>query len=384
MGRRTIYALRNIVDFGTGFLRGYAMVRDLNRRDELAAREKEKYEFEKRERQRKEQYELGLKNIVDKYTTEPLLTEDAAGNITQVGTRQKKPDLRGALGMIEEVNAYNVAHGKFSPEGYAAALERAKKMREEGVFEAYQVLLQTGDPRRAVEQYNRVGEDRIKLDDTLRAVEVEHPLFGRYTKLVGQHESGAPAELDMFKAAAAVGGAKGFLDRAEKEARLRILRDEADTRSRESARRAEADAARDDRENRRIDILERIASRGSAAGAPKQTALQRNVEYLVANGVAKDAADAFGKLRTAMGKSEDDAILAVARDLARSPRFMGKGGPERAVEEATRMVRALRTERESEGGGFNSAEEVRSAFRAGRIDRARAIKELGNFGFAPE
>ena len=122
-------------------------------------------------------------------------------------------------------------------------------------------------------------------------------------------------------------------------------------------------------------------------GESSSTALMRNVDYLVKQGIAKDPADAFGKLRTSTEKPESDAIMSVASILARDPRYRGNAGMARARQDATDMVRSIRRG-ESTGRGesasrslFGSPEDVRRAYKRGEIDRPAATRELLNFGF---
>lgn len=127
-------------------------------------------------------------------------------------------------------------------------------------------------------------------------------------------------------------------------------------------------------------------------GEGKATALIQNMDYLVKSGVAADSKDAYNKLRTTMEKPEEDAVLALATTLAKSPGYRGKDGLNRAIADATGMVKSVRgggpaprpgsAAPPAQGAPYKSAEDIRAAFRAGTIDRATAEAELQKgFGY---
>lgn len=89
-------------------------------------------------------------------------------------------------------------------------------------------------------------------------------------------------------------------------------------------------------------IQRQLADVRAQRGTEAATALERNVMFLVKNGIAKDAVEGFAKLRTAMEKPEEDAILSVAGNLMKGPRYMGKDGWNRAVKDATTMVQTVK------------------------------------------
>jgi hypothetical protein len=135
--------------------------------------------------------------------------------------------------------------------------------------------------------------------------------------------------------------------------------------------------------------LERFKQKNGEGAA---TALMKNVTFLVDNGVAKDETDAFNKLRTTTEKSESEAITGLMGRLMQNPSYRGRGGASRAREDATAMVREIRNPGSSDAGdppasapprpsSFLSAEDVRAAYKAGKIDRPSAVRELGRFGY---
>lgn len=102
------------------------------------------------------------------------------------------------------------------------------------------------------------------------------------------------------------------------------------------------------------DLKLELARIRSERGANAATALERNVDFLVKNKIAKGPMDAFNKLRTAMEKPEEDAILSVAGNLMKGPGYYGKNGWDKAVRDATRMVRTVKGG-QSEAPGAGSA-----------------------------
>lgn len=79
-------------------------------------------------------------------------------------------------------------------------------------------------------------------------------------------------------------------------------------------------------------------------GATKTTALQNNMKMLVESGVADDYAEAFQMLHTSVEKSKPDAIQNMATKLMAAGGFQyrGKGGAQKAIDDATRMIEQVR------------------------------------------
>lgn len=103
-------------------------------------------------------------------------------------------------------------------------------------------------------------------------------------------------------------------------------------------------------QSRNADLRLEIARIRSERGADAATALERNINFLIKNKIANDPSDAFGKLRTAMEKPEEDAILSMAGTLMRGPGYAGKDGWNRALKTATDMVREAKGANVTGGG----------------------------------
>lgn len=119
-------------------------------------------------------------------------------------------------------------------------------------------------------------------------------------------------------------------------------------------------------------------------GAEKTTALMQNIEFLKKQGIAEDSKAAFEMLRTGMAKPEDQAILDMSKTLLRGPGYRGRDGQQRALDDATDLVtsvrrREIKNESRSPAGSFSSAEDVRDAFKSGKISRGAAELELLRF-----
>lgn len=342
-------------------------------------RAQEKWEEEKKELSRDEEWRKGRDEIRARYTSEPIFTQADDGDVpVQVGTRPKKLSPADSMRMVEDVAAHDFAHGKLGANGWQQAGDTVRRMKAEGMLDAHRAFVESGDIRKAADVFNSVGKRRVDVA-SLRAEEVEHPAFGKYLTYRGTYEDGEPFTYDPIKTSVLAGGARAFLESQKDEATAGRQRDALEIRGEEVARKAERDAAEDSRRSRELDIRERELTARRTSAPERKTALQRNVDYLVANGVAKDHTDAFSRLREALKKPEADAVVAITRDLSRSPRFMGKDGTERATTEAKRIVRESRAD--DAPAGYRSAEDVRSAFRSGKISRAQAVKELRGFGY---
>jgi len=142
------------------------------------------------------------------------------------------------------------------------------------------------------------------------------------------------------------------------------------------------------------DLKKKLKTYGEQNGAEKTTALVSNIGYLVRANIATTPKQAFEMLRTTMQKPDEDAVVGLAGNLIRGGSYRGKDGPARAVRDASEIIRTLRTgkfsgasapgadgTKDSTTSTFGAAEDVRAAFRAGKIDRATAKRELQqNFG----
>ncbi len=104
-----------------------------------------------------------------------------------------------------------------------------------------------------------------------------------------------------------------------------------------------------ERHNRATEGIQRqLADFRAQRGADAETAMVKNIRFMINNGIAKDATEAYGKLRTALEKPEEDAILTVAGNMMRGPGYYGKDGWTKAVRDATKMVRTVK------GGGSDA------------------------------
>lgn len=124
-----------------------------------------------------------------------------------------------------------------------------------------------------------------------------------------------------------------------------------------------------------------------------ETALQRNTRHLVSIGAAKSEADAYQLMRQAGGKPEREGIAALAKVLLSRPGYFGPQGTERAFADAAELYRSIGAQQQPPGAprpagpapaapAFRSADDVRAAFRAGRLPRDQAESILRDqFGY---
>lgn len=112
----------------------------------------------------------------------------------------------------------------------------------------------------------------------------------------------------------------------------------------------------------RMDILQRQLlvqkkqlARMYSLDKPQSTALTTNIEFMVKNDIAKDAAEAFNMLRTKMEKSPQQVLEQITTNLLRSSdyRYRGKDGRKNAVNDAREIISKIRgVEEEAFGEGF--------------------------------
>ena len=254
------------------------------------------------------------------------------------------------------------------PEG-VAWLERSSKAEQEGGVTAIKKLL-AGDPRGAEQAFNSTGNQRI-VPGSL--VEVESG------KWQATDASGQTRVIEPQKMLRSLLSPHDYFAVETKNAEIQSH----DQQRKDTAAYQNRVAGETVRHNKAVEGIQgQLADWKQNRGTESQSAMIQNMDYLVKNGVAKNPAEAFTKLRTAMEKPEDDAVLSVATTLLRGSGYIGKDGASKAMRDAQSMVRGLK------GGGpavtFKSADDVKAALRAGRIDRGTAIKELGAFGYAPQ
>lgn len=193
-----------------GFGTGYSFVTDANARAEREEREKKRFEHEEAQRKREAAWQTGRDQLRQRYMTEPVYTYEEGGEPVQVGTRPRQLSFADNLKFIEDMAAHDFTHGKLGLMDFASAKDKVKQMQAEGMLDAHRAFVETGDIRQAAETFNATGKVKVK-PDSLRAVEVEHPAFGKYVAYKGEREDGRPFEYDPIKASVLAGGAKGFL-----------------------------------------------------------------------------------------------------------------------------------------------------------------------------
>lgn len=272
-------------------------------------------------------------------------------------------------------------------------LMRSAQVQKENGIEALKRLT-AGDPAGAEEAFNETGKFRVE-PGSLKQVD-----GGKWQYRVAgtdQVRSVDPAQelrlllhpKEYFELAR-----REAADKSTAEHRDRTAADMAEHRDRsatetERHNRAREDIFRADSETRR-----RIATARAEQGPrPQQeTALQRNTRHLVSIGAVKDEAEAYAVMRQAGGKPERDGIAALAKVLMNRPGYLGRDGPARAATDAAEMWRAMGGTQQQPAQpaapgpqatpGFKSAEDVRAAFRAGKLPREQAESILQQqFGF---
>jgi hypothetical protein len=150
--------------------------------------------------------------------------------------------------------------------------------------------------------------------------------------------------------------------------------------------------------NKQLLVQERQLEHTYKLNKNQSTALTTNVRFLVDNEIAKSPAAAFEMLRERMTKSPKETLLKMTDTLLRSEpiRYRGEAGRQKAVDDARSLIDQINGvdaaeaqsayDEETSGGApkaanFGSADDVRQAYRAGRIDRNAAERELGRFGY---
>ncbi len=260
-----------------------------------------------------------------------------------------------------------------------AWLDRSAKAQQEGGITALRMLLQ-GDAAGAEQAFNRTGS--VKLEPgSLKPAE-----GGKWQATVAG--TGEARTFDPQAMLRSYLSPREFLDLARRE--RKDTEDEAH-RGRTAAETERHHKATEGIQARNADLKLELARIRSERGADAATALQKNLGHLVKIGAAKDEAEAFTALRTTMGKPEADAILDMTKALMGRPGYLGKEGTKKAEADAREIVRSVRASAPAAPAraavpksSFKTPEDVRAAFRAGRLDRAAAIRELGAFGFAPQ
>jgi len=150
---------------------------------------------------------------------------------------------------------------------------------------------------------------------------------------------GKPATEEMLRMVAADGGEDVFVS-------VKRLEDVTEKHKPIKARELEMkgrELTEKERHNRATEgIQKQLADFRALRGVQAETSMIKNIRFMIDNKIAKDATDAYGKLRTAMEKPEEDAILSVANNLMKGPGYYGRNGWEKAVKDATRMVQTVK------------------------------------------
>jgi hypothetical protein len=281
------------------------------------------------------------------------------------------------------------------PEG-VAFLERGARAQKENAIGALRALL-AGDTQGAETAFNGAGGIKIE-PGSIKALE-----GGKYQVTIagtGEMRTFDPREMlrsflsprDFFEIAR-----REEADKATAAHRERTAADLAAHRDRtaseaERHNREREDILRMSAEDRR-DLAAARAARGPQP--QQQTALQRNTGHLVKIGAAKDEAEAYAIMRQAGGKPEREGISSLAKILLNRPGYTGKDGATRAVQDAATLWRSMGGQQPAAPAApaapatvtppaaFKTPDDVKAAFKAGRLPRAQAESILRNqFGFA--
>jgi hypothetical protein len=232
------------------------------------------------------------------------------------------------------------------PQGIAW-LDRGAKAQQENGLTALRALTM-GDAEAAKSAFNAAGSMKIETLEPLEGGKWRATMAG-----------GRVAELDPRQMYRSFLSPREFLDLDRRERadtdnsqhRQRTLDATIEHRNRTFGEAQRHNQAVEGNQRESIEQRREAADRRPAAGTGTQpTALQRNVDYLVKIGVAKNPAEAYTALRTAMGKPEPEAILGLTKELMRQPGYMGRDGQARAQRDATELIRSLRQAPPASGG----------------------------------
>lgn len=281
------------------------------------------------------------------------------------------------------------------PEQGLAWLRRGEEAAREGGIDALRRLI-GGDVAGAERAFNASGTTKV-MPGTTRDVgkgQFEITLADGQKQIINPRQ-----QLRSYLSP------RDFLQLEIKDAEVEIKRGEAESRAGERVERSEDRRERTEemrRNNRAMgDFRAAMLATRQQRGADAATALERNVNYLVKNGIARDPSDAYRQLRTASEKPTADAIVSLANSLVKGSGYRGRDGMQRALNDARGMIESLKSpddvpSRPTAPAGtgqpsappvrgasrYKSPDDVRGALRAGRIDRQTAEQVLRqNFGF---
>jgi hypothetical protein len=208
-----------------------------------------------------------------------------------------------------------------------AWLQRGAQAAEENGLDALKRLA-GGDVRGAEQAFNASGRMKVVAGSTQ-----EMP-GGKYRFKL---EDGSTQTVDPQRMLRSFLTPKDYFSAQSKDRELDIKdrgvdvqadnsRSLADFRTDSVARqdRAQQETARHNRasEGLQAKMLKFREERGGDAG----TAMTNNIDFMVKNGIAKDPAEAFTKLHTAVSKSDDEAVRSVASNLMKGSSYRGRDG----------------------------------------------------------
>jgi hypothetical protein len=119
----------------------------------------------------------GRERIRTDMTTSPVY-QDVDGTQVEIGRRPKELGFKDNLKLVEEMAAHDFKYGKMPLMDYANAGDRVKQMKAEGMLDAHQAFVETGDIRKAAEKFNEVATRRSTWT-RLKAKEIDGP-FGKH------------------------------------------------------------------------------------------------------------------------------------------------------------------------------------------------------------
>lgn len=267
---------------------------------------------------------------------EGLSTEEAQQVRKQIGERVDSE--RIGYGLYRNPNLFknpefSTRAGKIflksgMPEG-VKWLEHGAQAVDENTIDSLKRLI-GGDPRGAEEAFNARGGQKV-VPGSAREVS-----GGKWEVT---YENGDARTFDPRQVLRAYLKPNEFFNLELKEREV----GSKEQQHRDTAARQERDFKEKERHNLATEGIQRqLVDVREKFGAGADTAMIKNIGFMIDNDIAKDATDAYGKLRTALEKPEEDAILSVAGNLMKSPGYTGKKGFEKAMNDATRMVQTVK------------------------------------------
>lgn len=211
-------------------------------------------------------WQTARQKLITDMTTEPMLSEDAAGNYVEGGRRRRQLSQADTLNLYERLGEIDMAHGKLDPAHALDLKNRIAAFEREGVFDAYRAFKQSGNPEDAVRMFNTRGSVKLDPQAGIHESEARDNVTGMpYKKYLARTVDGKVLTFDPLEAARLAGGAKGILDELRQgfEAR-KVAATEARERAREvrEENRYLAGERRADQRDRQLDIMAARQNRG--------------------------------------------------------------------------------------------------------------------------